>query len=93
MGYGCKFNCVRLGNIARIYLSQKLNVKLSISQKSLRLIWIDNKTLVGVDFYVKNKGKTTVVVQFSKLLSADECEKKKVFMKQANYKLEKLLSR
>lgn len=79
--------------ISKWLTNKSFTIRKSTSQKSLRLIWVDYKTFVDVDFYVKSKGETTVVVQFSKLPSADECEKKKVFMKRANYKLEKLLSK
>ena len=51
--------------------------------KSIRLTWKDGKTSLEISFYKKNKDKSQVVVQHSKLSSAGAAERMKTYWRKA----------
>ena len=70
------------------WLKEKgLTVRKSITNKSMRVTWGDNKTSLEVYFCPKGDSKAQVVVQHTKLANLTEAEKMKKYWKE---KLEKL---
>ena len=51
----------------------------STKNKSMRLTWKDGKTILAVNFYPKDKNKSQVVVQHSKLPSAVSATRMKTY--------------
>lgn len=57
----------------------KFVIRKSTTNKSIRAIWIDGKTLINVNFYSKGENKSTVVVQHLKISSLKEASKMKKY--------------
>ncbi len=55
----------------------------STENKSIRALWVDQKTRISVNFYPKGEDKTQVVIQHMKLPTAEEGEKMKTYWKNA----------
>ena len=70
-----------------------LKVTTLTRNRSIRAQWEDGKSRLSVDFYPKDKGKTQVVVQHSRLDSLETAEKMQTFWKNQLSKLDGLLEK
>ncbi len=61
--------------------------------RSIRAQWEDGKSRLSVDFYPKDKDKTQVVVQHSRLDNLEAAEKMQTFWKDQLSKLDELLEK
>jgi hypothetical protein len=62
-----------------------ITITKSVKDKSIRGKWVDKKTNIEFQFYLKNANKTQLVVQHSKIISAEKAEiMKKYWGKQLN---------
>jgi hypothetical protein len=59
--------------------------------KSMRITWVDGKTSVELNFYVKGNTKTQVVVQHSKLGSGQAAQRMKAYWAKQFVRLQGLL--
>lgn len=64
----------------RRWLEDKpLTMRKATSNKSLRITWVDGKTILVVNFYEQGEAKSQVTVQYTKLGDASEAERMKAF--------------
>ena len=56
-----------------------ITITKSIKDKSIRGKWVDNKTNIEFQFYPKDNSKTQLVIQQSKIKSAKEADKMKIY--------------
>ena len=66
-------------------------VRKATSNKSMRVAWVDGKTSLDVDFYVKGGGKCQVTVQHGKLDNAKQAERMKVYWSKQLERLKEVL--
>ena len=60
-----------------------LALRKATQNKSIRLTWIDGKSILELNFYPKDKDKTQVVVQHSKLANATTAARMKTYWTKA----------
>lgn len=65
-----------------------MTVRKATANKSLRITWIDGRTSVEVNFWMKGEAKSQVAVQHSKLASPSEVSHWKAFWASALLKLQ-----
>ncbi|GAC1436280.1 MAG: hypothetical protein NVSMB68_08320 [Thermoanaerobaculia bacterium] len=73
------------------WLKNRLTLRKSAKNKSLRITWPAGDSQVEVSFYDKGKGKSQVTVQHSKLRDRDDVAGKKSFWAEALQKLKEHL--
>ena len=76
---------------ARWLPGESITVRKATPNRSMRMTWADGQTSVEVNFYDKGKSKSQVVVQHSKLATADEGDRMKAYWKEALRRLEETL--
>jgi hypothetical protein len=70
-----------------------ITITKSTGNKSIRAKWVDKKTLIEFQLYVKDINKTQLVIQHNKLSSAKEAERMKKYWLKSLNKLEEYLSK
>jgi uncharacterized protein YndB with AHSA1/START domain len=77
--------------IRKRWLAEPISFRTSSENKSMRINWSDDKTILSVNFYEKGEGKAQVVVQHLKLGGIDEANEMKEFWGKALNFLKELL--
>ncbi|MCW8810250.1 MAG: SRPBCC domain-containing protein [Ignavibacteriaceae bacterium] len=70
-----------------------ITITKSTKNKAIRGKWIDKKTNIEFQFYLKDKGKTQVVIQQSKIKSAEEAKRMKTYWGKQLNNLKKYLEK
>jgi Activator of Hsp90 ATPase homolog 1-like protein len=70
-----------------------ITITKSTSNKSIRAKWVDKKSLIEVQLYVKDINKTQLVIQHNKLSSEKEAEKMKTYWGKQLNNLKKYLEK
>jgi uncharacterized protein YndB with AHSA1/START domain len=61
------------------WLSESITIRKTTENKSMRVTWEDNETILSVNFYPKGDAKCQVVVQHTKLPNAQAAKQMKTF--------------
>jgi len=70
---------------------EKIDIRKSTGDRSMRVGWSDGVTSLDVNFYPKGDKKCQVTVQHTKLKSAREAEQKKKYWAERLYRLKEML--
>ncbi len=73
------------------WLSEKITITKSTENKSVRVLWSDNTTRLGVDLYAKGEGKSQMVVQHMKIPDSDMAAQMQEYWSDALNKLKTVL--
>ena len=66
-------------------------LRTATENKSMRFTWDDGETVLSVNFYAKGEHKSQIVVEHSKLASAEDAAAKKAFWSEALDRLKQVL--
>jgi hypothetical protein len=78
--------------LRKLWLPQsKITIRKSSENKSIRMTWIDGKTIVEFQFYDKDTGKSQITVQHSKLSNKTEAARSKKFWSESLERLKSML--
>jgi hypothetical protein len=80
-------------SLRKKWLKEKITFRKSTENKSARITWSDGETSLSVDFYIKGKDKSQVVVQHLKIPDSIKAAELKEFWGVALEKLKSLLEK
>lgn len=75
----------------RAWLDEELEVRRSAPEKSMRILWSDQRSRVDVNFYSKGEAKSQVTLQHSKLANAPEAASLRAYWTERLKRLERFL--
>lgn len=83
--------CDDAKQLARWLPGHKPALRTATKNKSMRFTWDDGETVLSISFYSKGERKSQIVLEHSKLASAEDAEAKKAFWSDALGRLKQAL--